>query len=358
MRRQHLARYCVNVLRNFTDRALARAWYRQFRDVGHARLRRALLSLSPEERAARGIKRVVRLASTVPGMWARTIALTPGATCQWGKTLFVAEGDGDMYLVINSVIHPANSRSFPKVNFPERSRVWGLHMEPEEYIIQLGYDDAVEHQRMSRFYTSAPSLLAQEGIYTPSPPYVHFLLGKTWDFLAAQGPLGRHAHRLGFIMSNLQDLTGHRTRLAFLEALDASTIPYVFWGRGKGLERYRGYRGFVFSKWKAHASCRYTIVLENSVAPYYWSEKVADAMLAWSLPIYHGCPNLSEYLPDDSFLRIDIRDPATAIETIQSVLEKDPYEARLKALAEARHRLLNQHHLYAFIDRELDAYLG
>ena len=315
-------------------------------------------SLSAQQRVSRGITRVVRLASTVPGMWTRTIALTPKGHCQWGKTLFIGDGAGDLCLVINSVTHPSNSLHFPKLTFPEPRRLWGLHMEPQEYIHKLGYDDPAEHEHFSRFYTSAPSLLALGGIYRPSPPYVHFLLGKTWDFLVGQITPKRKRHSIGLIMSNLEDIDGHRIRLAFLEALEASTIPYVFWGRGRGLERFRGYRGFAFSKWKVHASCRYSIVIENSIAPYYWSEKVADAMLAWSLPLYHGCPGLAGYLPAESFIPIDIRQPELAIQTIQTVLQDDPYETRLGALREARRRLLFEHHLYAFIDRELETYLA
>jgi hypothetical protein len=290
-------------------------------------------------------------------MWTRTIALTPRASCQWGKTLFIGDGGADMYLMINSIRRPETSASFPEVSFPEPARVWGLHMEPEEYIRQLGYDDPRELQYCSRFYTTAPSLLAQDSIYRPAPPYVHSLLGKTWDFLNAQRRPARQPHRLGFIMSNLTDLTGHRERLAFLDALEASSIPYIFWGRGKGFERYRGYRGFAFSKWNAHSSCRYTLVVENTVAKHYWSEKIGDAVLAWSFPIYHGCPNLGDYLPNESFVSIDIREPESAIATINKVLTDDPYESRIEELGESRRRLLEEHHLYAFIDRELDGYL-
>jgi hypothetical protein len=59
-------------------------------------------------------------------------------------------------------------------------------------------------------------------------------------------------------------------------------------------------------------------------------------------------------VPHESFISIDIRKPDEAIETIQRVLRDDPYEQRLAAIAEARRRMLHEHHLYAFIDRELE----
>jgi len=339
------------------DRVLAKLWYAQFKDVRHRRRIRQIMSLKRADYKARGIERTVRIVSNIPGMWARTIDLTPSGQCQWGKTLFLCEGDADHYLVINSLTRtvPGAKGYLPQVSLPEPSRVWGLHMEPEEYVRKLGYDDMEEHARMSKFYTTSESLLARGGIYVAAPPYVHFHLSKSWDALAA-AKRKRKEIPLGIIMSGLRNIEGHQVRFAFFEMLAKSGIDYAFWGRGEELARYPGYRGFAFSKWKVHAACRYSIVLENSVAPHYWSEKPADALLAWSLPFYHGCPNFSEYVPAESFIPIDIRRPEEAIATIERALRDDPYEQRLAAMNEARNRMLHEHHLYVFIDRELEKY--
>ena len=56
--------------------------------------------------------------------------------------------------------------------------------------------------------------------------------------------------------------------------------------------------------------------MENAVIPDYWTEKIADCFLAWTLPIYYGCPNLEDYFPEKSFIRIDIEKPEEAIDSI------------------------------------------
>jgi hypothetical protein len=348
----------MKFFRSLRDNFLSRRWYFQYKEGRHKGAIRRILNLTPEEKAARGITRTVRIAANFPGMWARTLDLTPRRHCQWGETLFVADGPGDLYLVINSILQrqPGN-RFLPTVTLPEKERAWALHMEPEEYVKKLGYDDESEATNYSRFYTSCPSLLAEGGIYRPAPPYINFLLSKTWDQLAAAAR-PQQKFQLGIIMSGLQDLKGHHARFTFLKALHASDIDYVFWGRGENLDRFRGYRGFAGSKWTAHAACRYSIVLENSVAPYYWSEKPADSLLAWSLPFYHGCPNLGDYLPPESFIPIDINQPEAAVAMIRQTLREDSYEQRFAAITEARRRLLHEHHLYAFLDREATAYLS
>ena len=30
------------------------------------------------------------------------------------------------------------------------------------------------------------------------------------------------------------------------------------------------------------------------------SEKIADCFLAWTMPIYYGCPRIAEYFPAES----------------------------------------------------------
>jgi len=334
------------------NRILFKLWRMKFSDIWYQLKIRKILSLSPQERSARGIRRTVRLLSNFPGLWQRTIEQTPRGCCQWGSTLFVADGVADHYVILNSIHHPTGNNFLPRISLPDPDRVWGLHMEPEVYIRQLGYDTLAEHALVSRFYTSSESLLVSGGIYRPSPPYVHFLTGKNWDYLSTVPPPCKLI-TLGIIVSDLNHLEGHKARVRFLEEIDASGIDCAIWGRGDGLQRFRNYRGFVLNKWDAQAICRYSIVIENSVSPWYWTEKVTDALLAYSLPLYHGCPNLGKFLPADSFIPININEPG-CMERISAILQADPYSSRIPAIEAARRVLLEKENIYAFLDRELD----
>ncbi|MBK5276437.1 MAG: hypothetical protein JJE30_15510 [Desulfuromonadales bacterium] len=324
----------------------------KFYDIWYILKIRKILSLSQHEKSYRGIKRTVRLLSNFPGLWQRTFEQTPKGCCQFGNTLFVADGEADHYVILNSIYHSPDNLFLPKINLPKPYRVWGLHMEPEAYIRQLGYDTYEEHSLCSRFYTSSESLLAKGGIYQPSPPYVNFLTGKDWDYLSIVQP-PRKLITLGIIVSDLNHLEGHKARIRFLEEIDESGIDCAIWGRGDGLKRFRNYRGFALSKWDAQSICRYSIVIENSVSPWYWSEKVADALLAYSLPLYYGCPNLGQFFPADSFIQININE-LDCMEHIRDILKADPYNDRIPAIKAARLLLLEKENIYAFLDRELD----
>lgn len=340
------------MLRSVRNRILLKIWQLRYRDIWYRIRINEILRLNQRQKEARGIRRTVRLISNFPGLWQRTIEQTPHGSCQWGATLFVADGSADHYVILNSIHSSSGQPLYPALVLPNPGHVWGLHMEPEEYIRLLNYDLPREHSLVSRFYTSSASLLEKGGIYRPSPPYVHFLTGKNWDFLAA-APLPHKTISLGIIASDVSDIEGHKSRQRFLESVDASGIDCVIWGRGESLKRFRNYRGFALNKWDVHARCRYSIVIENSTSPLYWTEKVADALLAYSLPLYHGCGDLGRFLPSRSFIPINISEP-DCVDRVRQIVASEPYRDRMQEIASARQLLLNKENLYAFLDRELE----
>ena len=98
---------------------------------------------------------------------------------------------------------------------------------------------------------------------------------------------------------------------------------------------------------------RYHVAIENFVGPHHWTEKLADPLLGLSLPFYFGCPNAEDYFPAESFIRIDIRDPAAALARMRAAISANEYERRLPALMEARRRVLFEYNFFAVIAREI-----
>ena len=345
-----------NILLKLRNRVLLRIWRMRFHDFWYQSKINLILNLSSKERESRKIRRTVRLLGNFPGLWQRTIEQTPNGSCQFGCTLFVAEGDADHYIILNSIKFPRGSKYLPSVQLGSPEHVWGLHMEPEGYIDRLHYNSAEEHEKTSRFYTNSDKLIKKGGIYIASPPYVHSLVGKNWDFLAKCSK-PKKTIMLGIIVSDLKDLSGHVSRIKFLEDLEASGVEFALWGRGDGLSKFKNYRGFLLNKWDAHSLCRYTICIENTFSDWYWSEKICDALLCYSLPLYHGCGKLGEFLPSDSFIPINIYQ-GKCIDYIKQILKEDPYNSKFDSIVKAREIILNRQNLYAFLDRELNKFEG
>ena len=107
-------------------------------------------------------------------------------------------------------------------------------MEPEEYVRVLGYDQPQEHSLVSRFYSNCETLIKKAGISRPSPPYVHFHTGRSWDYLRS-ADVPRKSRNLGLITSDLTTFAaGHVSRMQFLTKLDKASFDFcAIWGRGK-----------------------------------------------------------------------------------------------------------------------------
>jgi len=120
----------------------------------------------------------------------------------------------------------------------------------------------------------------------------------------------------------------HGSRLRFVSALKQHFGPRLDWF-GNGVNP-------LDEKWQGLAPYKYSIVLENQSASHVLTEKIQDAFLALSMPIYWGAPEASALFPADSFAQIDIRDLRGSIERIEEILQSDPYESLIPALLKAK----------------------
>lgn len=104
-------------------------------------------------------------------------------------------------------------------------------------------------------------------------------------------------------------------------------------------------------KKEALSPFRYHLAVENHIGLHHITEKLTDAFLGRCLPFYAGAPNAADYFPPDSFIPIDIRDPAKAAAIISRAIEEDAWRKRLPSIEEARRRVLEEHQLFAVICR-------
>lgn len=142
--------------------------------------------------------------------------------------------------------------------------------------------------------------------------------------------------KLSIFCSTQQLTPDHRMRLRFVEALKSQLGDKLDWF-GNGICS-------IPEKWDGLAPYRYTIVLENHSSPNIVTEKIQDAFLALSYPIYWGAPNITEYFSADSMTQIDIKDLKGSTETIERLLHEDPYVDKLPGLLQSKARVLNEMH--------------
>jgi glycosyltransferase involved in cell wall biosynthesis len=264
---------------------------------------------------------------------------TPGGSGLWESIRFTIDPvpECDYLFMFN------NRRLAPlEVRCP-RDHVWCMIQEP--YIPVL-FDWMVEgHEAFARVFTHhVPSA---DPKYIRSYPILPWLVGRSYDELVS-AKVPDKTRNVSWIASNLTLLRGHRKRNA-LRAFLLRKRPQNVDIFGRGVR-------YIEDKWDALAPYRYSLAIENSSSPDYWTEKVADCFLSWTLPLYDGCTNLEDYFDPESFIRIDARDHAGTLRRIEELCRSDEWERRMPAIAESRRRVLSEYQLFPAFARIIKAY--
>lgn len=81
------------------------------------------------------------------------------------------------------------------------------------------------------------------------------------------------------------------------------------------------------------------IVEFDATGENYFSERVADDMLLWCMPIYWGGSNVHKYLPENSFRYFDINGSG---EDVLKIINSNFYDEHIEDLSRARRILLDE----------------
>ena len=219
------------------------------------------------------------------------------------------------------------------VNCPKEN-IWLIMHEPPAKNEHRWFHKAYQH--CYRVYTSDTSLQSKNIVH--SHAVMSWLVGKNYEFLV-NCPVPDKPKQLSWVTSNLNWLPGHQKRLNFLEGLRQS-VEFDLWGRGFNP---------IEDKWDGIAPYRYSLAVENYSNSYYWTEKIADCFLSYTMPIYYGCTNISSYFPPESYISIDINQPEEAIEIIKDAVISDRWSRNRDAIIHSRELVLNKYQIFPFL---------
>lgn len=139
------------------------------------------------------------------------------------------------------------------------------------------------------------------------------------------------------IASDATWLQGHKDRFAFVNKLIGHFKDRIdVYGRG--------FNSFD-CKYEILKNYKYSICIENSCLPDYFTEKINECFLAEVFPIYFGCTNIQDYYDSNSFLAIDIYDYQKSIEKVEYALQFNLWEKNLHLIRQMKHRYFTSYHL-------------
>lgn len=94
----------------------------------------------------------------------------------------------------------------------------------------------------------------------------------------------------------------------------------------------------IEKKGDALQSYRYSIVVENDVKPYYFTEKILDCFASMTIPIYLGATKIDDYFNIDGIIKID-EEKIDHLDNILKQCSREDYESRLDAIKDNYNRV-------------------
>ncbi|MFZ2161793.1 MAG: glycosyltransferase family 10 [Sideroxyarcus sp.] len=258
---------------------------------------------------------------------------TPHISGVWNNIEFTLAPvrECDYVIILNRV--PEDTEVFCP---PEN--IWAIMQEPpvgEYEWLQLGYD------KFSRIITPDTSL--------NGPRFVHDSLALPWHINKSYDELvnlERPADKpkfISWITSNKDNRRGHQQRIKFLNAMQGQ-LGFDLFGRGFNA---------IEDKFSGIYPYKYTLAVENFSGNFYWTEKLSDCFLAWSMPIYYGCTNIDAYFPKESYISIDISKPEEAAEIIKQAVNECLWEKHLDAIEYSRNLVLHNYQFFPYIANKI-----
>lgn len=265
---------------------------------------------------------------------------TPGGTGRWEEFEFVFSPTSeavDGWVVYDDLQRPLEQ------------------LCPAENTLLITGEPASVRRYRSRFTSQFSQIwTAQDDMRHPRVTYRNE--GQPWHY--AMHPSQAHQAALGYdqlssiacpakpkllsvICSTKQITADQRQRIEFTRILQAELGDQVdVFGRG---------RREMTDKADAIWPYKYHIVLENDHSHHFMTEKMTDAFLGWSFPIYFGSDEAHHRFPEGSFAAIDIYQPQQALAIIRDLISSSTYEAARPAIARAREAVLVKHNLFAML---------
>lgn len=273
--------------------------------------------------------------------------LTPGGSLRWGRCRFDFNpepgGRADFAVVMG------NARPVDRFMVAPENTLFIAAEPPTKKV----YPKAFYHQFSHIVDTHALSGHSAVEVTTPGLCWHAGLDRRTnsfhygYDHLKSL-PVPEKINRVSVVCSDAAFTPGQRLRLDFLHRLKAKL--------GERLVHYG--RGFepIDDKMTAILPNRFHLVMENCELPNYWTEKLSDAYLGWAFPFYVGCPNLTDFFPQNEFLRLDPRNVDEAASLMIRMLDTESTYEETSVIDSARRRILDTYNPFAWCARWVEKF--
>lgn len=255
---------------------------------------------------------------------------SPGGSGAWGDIRFTSEDfdECDLLVVLNRPHEKIKVRARESWLFSQESPIdsYKWHTKSFKYFDKVfSFWDNKNFQNIIHNQTGLP-----------------WHINKTYDELIklSVDECAKLHETVSWITSNASSKPGHKVRLDFLQYLKSISFELDLFGRGFNR---------IEDKFGALAPYKYSLAIENYSCNDYWTEKIADCFLSWTMPIYYGAKNINSYFPKESMIVIDPRRPEDAVQIIREAIAGNTWEKNLDYIRESRELILSKYQFFPLV---------
>ncbi|MDQ6472093.1 glycosyltransferase family 10 [Flavobacterium sp. LHD-80] len=259
---------------------------------------------------------------------------TPNCSMKWGDIIFTEEKiDECDYLVI---------LDYPKEDFTikvNKNNILHLCLEPpNEFSKYRQYANKNVKWIFNQLDIKKNNILSHGAL----PWHIN----KDFDFLSELNveTLCKE-NSIAWITSNQRTSKGHKARMKFLDEIKLEPFVHLY---GRGIQP-------IQDKWDVLSKSKYAIAYENFQNDFYWTEKIADCFLSYTMPLYFGCNKIENFFPANSYIQIDPNDKHIKL-FLKEITKSNKWEENLDAISKARQLILNEYQLFPFLCNQIKSF--
>jgi len=253
----------------------------------------------------------------------------------WNNIQIVSEEPADYYVVVN---RPPNNI------FPDPEKTIIFRMEPcMENHPELWGDWASPSAKDYKFV----------GFHNKHFNNNEWHLSKSYSQLVSDSVDKNNelSNILSTVLSDKYKDSGHIKRVDFVKFLESKGMEVHVFGGNKF--EWKDYKGALppHQKDDAMFPYKYTFNVENQDINGYYTEKLIDGILAESLTVYHGCPDIRNYIDERAFVWIELSNFEDDYNKIKQMIEEDWWSQRLPYIKEEKRRILNEKQFFPRLEK-------
>ncbi len=217
------------------------------------------------------------------------------------------------YIEWERILGKPKSTYYTDYHIKECNGGFGWLLEPRELIPEIYSYVENNPDKFKEVFTHDRELLENSKVNTTFVPF-----GGCWiDRL--DYAIHTKTKNFSIIASGKRQLEGHMLRHQIIQ------------GSGSNIDVYGNGYNFIKDKIEGLKEYRYHFAIENCKRDYWFTEKLIDCLVTGTIPIYWGCPSISNFFNTDGFI---IFDTLSELKEKLKLCTVENYESKLPVIRE------------------------